>query len=139
MDRLRALRYFVEAAEMASFSRAAEMLGVPASSVSRRILDLERELGVALFHRSTRVVKLTELGALYLEQVKPAIAALGLADELVGQQSQTRIEHGHGRFVARSLDSQNTHARHLCLFVARHLECAARLPQSGGLSSIVEV
>lgn len=89
MDKLRALSYFVEAAEAASFSRAADLLGVPASSVSRRILDLERELGVALFHRSTRVVRLTELGALYLEQVKPAIAALGLADELVGQQSQT--------------------------------------------------
>jgi len=89
LDRLRALSYFVEAAEAASFSRAADLLGVPASSVSRRILDLESELGVALFHRSTRVVRLTELGALYLEQVKPAIAALVLADELVGQQSKT--------------------------------------------------
>lgn len=89
MDKLRALSYFVEAAETESFTRAADLLGVPASSVSRRILDLERELGVALFRRSTRVVKLTELGALYLEQVKPAIAALSLADDLIGQQSQT--------------------------------------------------
>ncbi len=89
MDRLRALRYFLETAETASFSRAAERLGVPASSVSRRIYDLEQELGVALFHRSTRVVRLTELGALYLEQIKPVIAALGIADELVGQQSSS--------------------------------------------------
>lgn len=89
MDKLRALRYFVVAAETTSFSRAAELLGVPASSVSRRIYDLESDLGVALFRRSTRVVKLTELGALYLEQIKPAIAALSLADDLVGQQSRT--------------------------------------------------
>lgn len=89
MDKLRALRYFVEVSETENFSRAAENLSVPASSVSRRIVDLENELGVALFHRSTRVVKLTELGGLYLEQIKPAIAALNLADEMVGQQSNT--------------------------------------------------
>ncbi len=89
MDKLRALRYFVEVSETENFSRAAENLSVPASSVSRRIVDLENELGVALFYRSTRVVKLTELGGLYLEQIKPAIAALNLADEMVGQQSNT--------------------------------------------------
>jgi DNA-binding transcriptional LysR family regulator len=88
MDKLRALRYFVEVSQTTNFSRAADILGVPASSVSRRIHDLENELGVALFHRSTRVVKLTELGALYLEKIRPVIAALNFADELVGQNSK---------------------------------------------------
>ena len=105
MDKLRALRYFIEVAQTASFSRAATVLGVPASSVSRRIQDLEGELGVALFHRSTRVVKLTELGTLYLEQVMPALAALNLADDFIGQQSSTpsgilklTAVPGYGRF-----------------------------------------
>ena len=89
MDKLRALEYFLRVSETSSFSQAAALLDVPASSVSRRIQDLEIQLGIALFHRSTRVVKLTELGTLYLEQVKPAVAALIFADELVGQHADT--------------------------------------------------
>jgi DNA-binding transcriptional LysR family regulator len=89
MDKLRALEYFVRVSETSSFSQAAEMLDVPASSVSRRIQDLENLLGISLFHRSTRVVKLTELGTLYLEQIRPAMAALTLADEVVGQHAET--------------------------------------------------
>jgi len=98
MDKLRALRYFVEVSQTTNFSRAAAVLGVPASSVSRRIHDLENELGVALFHRSTRVVKLTELGSLYLEKIRPVIAALNFADELVGQNS--KIPSGNLRITA---------------------------------------
>ena len=89
MDKLRALEYFLRVSETSSFSQAAEMLDVPASSVSRRIQDLENLLGISLFHRSTRVVKLTELGTLYLEQIRPAMAALTLADEVVGQHAET--------------------------------------------------
>ncbi|MEO9468728.1 LysR family transcriptional regulator [Parasphingorhabdus sp.] len=88
MDKLRAVKFFIEVSRTENFSRAAKQLGVPASSISRRILDLENELGVTLFHRSTRVVKLTELGALYLEQIEPAIVALNLADEMIGQHSE---------------------------------------------------
>lgn len=88
MDKLRALKYFIEVAETASFSKAADVFDVPASSISRRILDLEKALGIALFRRSTRMVKLTELGTLYLEQVKPAVAALKFADEVVGEHSK---------------------------------------------------
>ncbi|WP_395703865.1 LysR family transcriptional regulator [Aquabacterium sp.] len=89
MDKLRALQYLVKVADTLSFSRAARAFGVPASSISRRISDLEAELGVALLHRTTRTVRLTELGALYLEQVRAGIARLTDADELVGQRSST--------------------------------------------------
>jgi DNA-binding transcriptional LysR family regulator len=87
MDKLRALKYFLEVAEIGSFSGAAKVLGVPASSVSRRIQDLEVQLGALLIQRSTRVVQLTELGALYLEQISPAVQALGYADNLIEQHS----------------------------------------------------
>jgi DNA-binding transcriptional LysR family regulator len=87
MDKLRALKYFLEVAETESFSQAAARLDVPVSSVSRRVHDLESALGITLFHRSTRAVKLTELGILYLEQIKPALAALNLADDVIGQHS----------------------------------------------------
>lgn len=86
MDKMRALEYFMGVADAGSFSRAAKSFGVPASSVSRRIQDLEAALGATLFHRTTRVVKLTELGALYLEQIRPAVAALSSADEALREQ-----------------------------------------------------
>lgn len=89
MDKLRALQYLVKVADTLSFSRAAKAFGVPASSISRRITDLEAELGVELLHRTTRTVRLTEVGALYLEQVRAGIAQLNDAEELVGQHSST--------------------------------------------------
>ncbi|NRF67755.1 LysR family transcriptional regulator [Aquincola sp. S2] len=89
MDKLRALQYLLKVADTLSFSRAAKAFGVPASSISRRISDLEQSLGVELLHRTTRTVRLTEIGALYLEQVRPGMAQLDDAQELVGQRSST--------------------------------------------------
>jgi DNA-binding transcriptional LysR family regulator len=86
MDKMRALQYFMKVAETGSYSRAAASFGVPASSISRLIQSLEAELGASLLHRTTRVVKITELGALYLEQIRPAISALTLADETIREQ-----------------------------------------------------
>ena len=87
MDKLRALQYLVKVADTLSFSRAAQAFGVPASSISRRISDLEAELGVELLHCTTRTVRLTEVGSLYLEQVRAGMAQLSDADELVGQHN----------------------------------------------------
>ncbi len=83
MDRLRAIEYFTKVAELGSFTAAARAGGVPASSISRRIQDLEAQLGTTLLHRTTRSVSLTELGAVYLEQVRPALKALDHAGELI--------------------------------------------------------
>ena len=88
MDKIRALRYFLKVAETSSFTTAANILSVPASSISRRIKDLEAELQVELFHRSTRVVKLSALGEIYYEQVKGIVADLDNADDFVSQVSQ---------------------------------------------------
>jgi len=89
MDKLRALQYLLKVADTLSFSRAARAFGVPASSISRRITDLEAALGVELLHRTTRTVRLTEVGALYVEQVRAGMAQLDDADELLGQRSST--------------------------------------------------
>jgi len=85
---LRAISCFIEVAERGSFTRAAKSLGLPASTVSRRIQELETSLGAALVHRTTRVVSLTELGTLYLDHIRPAVAALNYADELVSANSE---------------------------------------------------
>ena len=89
MDKLRALRYFVNLANSLNFSVTADHFHVPSSSVSRRIKDLEQELGATLFDRTTRSVRLTDLGKLYLREVTNALQSIEMADELVGAQSRS--------------------------------------------------
>ncbi|WNZ54313.1 LysR family transcriptional regulator [Microbulbifer sp. MKSA007] len=83
MDKIRALRYFKRVVELNSFTAVAEEFEVPASSISRRVKDLEQSLGVELLQRSTRQVKVTELGKLYYSMISKAIRQLEQADELV--------------------------------------------------------
>lgn len=85
MDKMRALRYFKRTAELNSFSLAAKEFDVPASSISRRIKDLERELGVELLQRTTRNVRTTELGRVYYEMIVDVLQKLQDADELLSQ------------------------------------------------------
>ncbi|MDO6764357.1 LysR family transcriptional regulator [Agarivorans sp. 1_MG-2023] len=88
MDKLRALQYFAHLAESGSFTQTAAAFSVPPSSVSRRITDLESMLKQQLLQRSTRQVKLTELGALYYQQILPALHGLNDAEDLLKQQQQ---------------------------------------------------
>ena len=74
---------FVAVAETASFRGAAEALGVPRSTVSRKVAELERALGARLLLRSTRRVSLTEAGAAYLRACQPALGALGEAATVI--------------------------------------------------------
>ena len=87
MDQLRALRYFSKLAETLSFSETADYFRVPSSSVSRRIKDLEETLGIELFLRTTRSVSLTDLGVLYLTEIKTALQTIDIADEMCKAQS----------------------------------------------------
>lgn len=59
---IRQLRYFIAVADTLSFSRAAESVYLSQSALSRQVMDLEREVGLPLLHRSTRQVELTDAG-----------------------------------------------------------------------------
>lgn len=65
MNLLRDIALFVEVVNTKSFSRAAMNLGMPASTLSRRISGLENQIGLRLFNRTTRKVEVTEAGAAY--------------------------------------------------------------------------
>lgn len=81
MDKIHAMQLFIRVAELESFSRAADTLGLPKGSVSRQIQALENVLGVRLLHRTTRRVQLTQDGMIYYERAKDLLTNL---DELDG-------------------------------------------------------
>jgi hypothetical protein len=79
MDKLRALQYFVAAADAKSFAGAARKLEVSVSIVHKMVNVLESHLCACLFERSSRGLMLTSLGAAYLDAARPLLEAL---DEL---------------------------------------------------------
>ena len=87
MDKLRALHYFVTAADTSSFSAAARRLGVSVAAVAKMVTVLERELGTLLFQRTARGLVLTAAGGSYLESCVPALEQLRAADEKVGSSA----------------------------------------------------
>lgn len=89
-DRLFALRVFVRIARSGSFSKAGRELGLSQPSVSRIAADLEKEVGAALFTRTTRAVSLTEAGNDYLARIEPILAALEEADHAVRGTGELR-------------------------------------------------
>src|SRR5437588_67270 len=73
MDKLRALQYFVAAAEEGSFSAAARRLDVSIPAVAKLVASLEQQLGTRLFERNARGLALTADGETYLESCGPAL------------------------------------------------------------------
>jgi len=70
---LRQIHYFIEVAKREHVTEAAHALHVAQSAVSRQIVNLEAELGVDLFIREGRNVKLTPIGTMFLEQMQQAM------------------------------------------------------------------
>lgn len=81
MDIFRNMQIFVEVAREKSFRRAADNLEMPNSTVSRRIAELERDVGLRLFDRSTRSVNLTDAGKLHLHNCEKILDNARLAHE----------------------------------------------------------
>ncbi|WP_209120969.1 LysR family transcriptional regulator [Alkalihalobacillus sp. BA299] len=82
---LRQLRYFIEVAEREHFTEAAEHLHVAQSAISLQISKLEGELGVTLFERTGRNIKLTPIGKTFLIHTKKAIKAIDYAKQKVDE------------------------------------------------------
>ncbi|MDD0808994.1 LysR substrate-binding domain-containing protein [Curvibacter sp. RS43] len=83
MDRLHLINVFVAVVEANGFAGAARRLGLSPPAVTRAITELEAQLGARLLTRTTRVVRVTEAGARYVEDCRRILAELAEADEAI--------------------------------------------------------
>ena len=88
---LRHLRYFVTVAEELHFGKAAKRLCITQQPLSRQIKDLEEELGIKLFYRTKRTVRLTEVGAIFLAETRKTLEQAKRAVHLAKQAQQGKI------------------------------------------------
>jgi DNA-binding transcriptional LysR family regulator len=90
MDRnLDDVAVFARVVEAGSFTKAAKALGVPVSTVSRKVSRLEDDLKVRLLQRTTRKLSLTEPGRLYYERVSRSLAELDCAEKMLQEIQET--------------------------------------------------
>ncbi|MGX5721256.1 LysR family transcriptional regulator [Shinella zoogloeoides] len=85
MDRIDLFRIFVRVVECSNFTRAADMLGMPRSSVSAAVQELEGRVGARLLHRTTRVVSPTQDGLAFYERCRRLIADVEEAENVFRQ------------------------------------------------------
>jgi DNA-binding transcriptional LysR family regulator len=86
------LKSFIQVAENLNFARAAEILKITQSAVSRQIHSLEDELGTKLLHRTTRTVTLTPAGISFLEDAKNVMGRLKVAEQKIQRHQSTNIQ-----------------------------------------------
>jgi DNA-binding transcriptional LysR family regulator len=86
MADLNSLAIFAKVVEAKGFSEAARRLNIPLSTVSRRVAELEDQLGVRLLERSTRRLRLTDVGAEVLEHAQRSAELSEAVDNLVSNQ-----------------------------------------------------
>jgi DNA-binding transcriptional LysR family regulator len=101
METLANLESFVKSADTGSFSTTARLLSLTPAAVSRNVATLERNLGVRLFHRSTRKLTLTEAGERFLHAVRDNLQQLqaaiaGVATDRGEPTGQLRVSMGLG-------------------------------------------
>ncbi|MBL8485032.1 MAG: LysR family transcriptional regulator, partial [Rhodocyclaceae bacterium] len=87
MNQLEDMQIFVAAVEAASFTAAADKLGISKQLVSRRIMELEQRLDARLLNRSTRRLAVTELGRAYFERAVKIIEDVADAELAVSNQN----------------------------------------------------
>ena len=89
MDKLGTLGIFVQTAESGSFVAASQRVGLSSSAVGKAIARLEQEMGVRLFHRSTRSMTLTEEGSFFLETCRRILSDLDVAQAQLSRSNST--------------------------------------------------
>ena len=117
MNTLEAMQIYVRVAEMASFTQAADSLGLPKASISMAVKQLESEVGTRLLHRTTRKVEMTQDGRAFYERSRDMLADMEELQTMFqgGEQISGRLRVDMSSGVAR-----NFVIPHLPEFLAQH-------------------
>lgn len=91
MSTLDRMQIFTRVAELASFTQAADALGLPKASVSTAVQQLEAGLGTRLLHRTTRKVQLTQDGQVFYERCKDLLADVDEVQTMFQQQGAQNL------------------------------------------------
>ena len=92
MSLIQRMEIFARVAELASFTQAAEQLGLPKASVSTAVQQLENQLGTRLLHRTTRRVQLTQDGQVFHERCKDVLSDIDELQSLFQQQGGAPLQ-----------------------------------------------
>ena len=134
-DRISSLRLFVRVARTGSFTAAAAEARLSQPSVSRIISNLEKDLGAALFVRSTHSLKLTEAGIEYLARLDPILAALEEANHLVRGTGELR---GQLRIGSATSFAVREIVPRLSEFMEKHPDLRIDLVLTDSLQDLIE-
>jgi DNA-binding transcriptional LysR family regulator len=136
MDNLGDIRLFVEAAQAGSLSAAGRKLGLTPAAASARLTKLETGLRARLFERTTRQLRLTDEGRLYLSCCRQALQALDDAEAAL--QAGQNVVRGKVRISATSDFGRNLLMHWLDEFNAQYPEVTFALTLSDSLSNLLQ-
>jgi DNA-binding transcriptional LysR family regulator len=136
MDYFSAVHAFVRAAELQSFSKAAREMAVKTSTISRYVSDLEKDLGIALFNRSTRGLVLTEGGRVFRERAILALDALDDARQATSSLNST--PQGLLRVTMPSAFGRRHVVPHLPAFMTRYPDIDLDLVLTGDTLNMID-
>lgn len=127
MDRIAGLQSFVAVVETGSFVSAGQRLGISNKLVSKRVAQLEQDIGMALLHRTTRSLSLTHEGARYLEGARRVLAEL---EQLENEFDASDGLKGVIRIAAPTKYGETTVARAARRFAEQHPNVTVELALS---------
>ncbi|OQM76729.1 LysR family transcriptional regulator [Manganibacter manganicus] len=133
----RHLRYFLAAVEHGSFRKAAAALDVQESAISRRIRDLEDNIGASLFHRHSAGVRLTIAGEKFLPRAREIVRHIGESGADVGAVG--RGEDGRIRIGNHASLSSGFLCELLCSFRVSHPGVATELVDGAPAGLVAEI
>jgi DNA-binding transcriptional LysR family regulator len=135
MDNLEAIRLFVEAAQLGGLSAAGRKLGLSPAAASARLLKLEASLSTRLFERTTRQLRLTDEGRLYLQHCRQALQALD--DARAALSAEKKEIRGKIRISATSDFGRHVLNPWLDAFTALYPQVVPALLLSDSLSHLI--
>ncbi|MBL9013172.1 MAG: LysR family transcriptional regulator [Myxococcales bacterium] len=127
---------FTKVAETKSFTGAADQLGLPKSTVSRKLAQLEERLGVRLVQRTTRKLALTEIGEAYYARAARIVADIQAAEQVVTDMQAT--PRGRLRVTAPIDLSTRYLGAIIAEFIADHADITVELDAADRVVDLIE-